>query len=1169
MSMLSFADKDKRVDTILISVAGLFLACSGFLILDDTFLFQNMMVAKQLSQQNPIATLASPVNDVRKKSPSDLVWIPVTNNTRVIEKDTIFTGANSTAIVKFDDGTEFTLEPESMVIIEKKANSANVEIARGGVSGKLGKTVRLKAQGNKDFELSSESGAEINLNLAGGKGPKVDVLSGDADFNTAKGKKKIAQNQTVEFGKGEIAKVKKHLIKLEAPGVNQEVIMSPKQRLSYEWKALASADEYQFELSQSRKFNGKYFKKKTRKNTFQTPRPKKQGEYFWRVKLYKQGTLISESLPRKVIIIHEKPPQLILPNKAEVLTFPYLAEYLNDYSKAIFEVNFKWLTFHDINKTQIVISKDKNFKKSIFDSAMDETFLKKDFKPGKYFWKVRLNDSDSLKRTWSPVSQFQINLNRSKFKPKLLSPENKKVFDMFDFSLVMDFAWEDNPSLKEYHLEISSSPEFKEKDIILKEITEDNIFTWETVDKTNFYWRIKAVDINGVVTPYSPIRQFKVKDPPPPKAPEIKDKTLEKEFSLIPSQRSWDFLSFLISSANAAEDIVTAVDLEWQEVKRAVKYRLEISTTKSFSRTIFKTEVDKIKFTWKHNQVGTYYWRVSAIDKKGIVSLPSSPGTIKLRFDKPAPIGEAIYQYPIEEKQLIQEFHKGKIEWTTGKFAAKYQVQIADNKDFNNSKRFFTPKNFAEVDLKLDKAYYWRVRSIDKRGRIASNYSDTKVIRMNPTINNFPIYLKKPEEISRFRYTEDAHPPIEFNWSKAPYTYHYEFEVSQDPTFESIVLNQKIEKNKVKFVAKAPLRDTFFWRVRATNPYSKGPWSEIRSFNIISNENLDIPDINYPSNSVFKGNNEIAEVYFEWDEVEEALSYIIEIGLDPKFKFGKKIYLASNENALIKLKTKATYYYRVRSSFIIPHNENVSEISGVPTKGIGEPTKLRKFVLNKGYRYESEIELGTTSFGIENKASTTTSHIVEGSGKNLGLDFNFTQKWYPRKMGGKWGFGLGLERASTRLQFDDTTNNSVSEFAYRQQATRAFLSYRTTWGRKTRFEFNIGAARWKKTYPYLNSGVFQSPWAEENFSEFAFMLRWQKRENIYHSFGVQSGVSANSSYYVRPWIEIRYTKNRTWFGFKVKYELQDLNYSFDETLPQSTTTSINALGFIFTTGVGF
>ena len=186
MNMLSFTDKSKRVDTVIITVAAIFLFASGLLILDDRFLFQNLMVQKQRIQENPVATLTQASNDVRKKLPGDLVWIPVSGNQRVVENETIFTGPDSTVLVKFDDGTEFTLEPDSMVIIQKQADKANINIALGGITGKLGKNVKLKANGNDDFELSSDSGAEINLNVSADKGPKVDILSGNADFNTLK-----------------------------------------------------------------------------------------------------------------------------------------------------------------------------------------------------------------------------------------------------------------------------------------------------------------------------------------------------------------------------------------------------------------------------------------------------------------------------------------------------------------------------------------------------------------------------------------------------------------------------------------------------------------------------------------------------------------------------------------------------------------------------------------------------------------------------------------------------------------------------------------------------------------------------------------------------------------------------------------------------------------------
>jgi hypothetical protein len=76
------------------------------------------------------------------------------------------------------------------------------------------------------------------------------------------------------------------------------------------------------------------------------------------------------------------------------------------------------------------------------------------------------------------------------------------------------------------------------------------------------------------------------------------------------------------------------VHFSWNPVDGAVRYLFELSQTNSFETKLVAKETPLTEINVKMNQVGIYYWRVSAIEENGLSSLPSEPAAIRLNISE-------------------------------------------------------------------------------------------------------------------------------------------------------------------------------------------------------------------------------------------------------------------------------------------------------------------------------------------------------------------------------------------------------------------------------------------------------------------------------------------------------------------------------------------------------
>lgn len=158
----------------------------------------------------------------------------------------------------------------------------------------------------------------------------------------------------------------------------------------------------------------------------------------------------------------------------------------------------------------------------------------------------------------------------------------------------VELSW--SPSVKEalYHFQIAARPDFNK--VIVDEKSYNTAKRLERLETGMFYWRVSAVNKEGVEGKFSEVRSFEVKPLPDP------------------------------PSLSPPASTKTSTTFRWKRGGDDEKYHLQISKNKGFSETtVDMKEIEGPRVTVGMLEEGDYLVRVSAIDEDGFEGRFSEP----------------------------------------------------------------------------------------------------------------------------------------------------------------------------------------------------------------------------------------------------------------------------------------------------------------------------------------------------------------------------------------------------------------------------------------------------------------------------------------------------------------------------------------------------------------
>ncbi|MFH0991057.1 MAG: DUF1565 domain-containing protein [bacterium] len=186
----------------------------------------------------------------------------------------------------------------------------------------------------------------------------------------------------------------------------------------------------------------------------------------------------------------------------------------------------------------------------------------------------------------------------------------------------------------------------------------------------------------------------------------------------------------LSSPSNGASSQQVSVSLNWNSSARAVSYRIQVSTSQTFTTLI----VDDSTLTTTARQVSglsngvTYYWRVSAKNAGGTSTWSSTWNFITTIVAPAAPAITAPASGSINQPLNLT------LSWTASLTATRYRLQVSTSSTFSPllvDDTTLTSTSRQIGALSYSTKYYWRVSAGNSGG--TSSYSTTADFTTIPT----------------------------------------------------------------------------------------------------------------------------------------------------------------------------------------------------------------------------------------------------------------------------------------------------------------------------------------------------------------------------------------------------------------------------------------------------
>lgn len=323
--------------------------------------------------------------------------------------------------------------------------------------------------------------------------------------------------------------------------------------------------------------------------------------------------------------------------------------------------------------------------------------------------------------------------------------------------------------------------------------------------------------------------------------------------------------------APALDEVLSKNPLfQWNSVSGATSYRLQYSTSASFSPvTTIDTVNTNATVLDKDIANGNYYWRVYAANASGVGPWSDTGTFTKSPSGAPsvvAPADGTTFAYPAETPIL---------QWQPMPGVATYKVEIADEPTFTTPTVLTTANTSYAVTgsplITLGTTWYWRVYGTTKDAR------DTQ--KSTPRTFSVSWPGGKPSLTSPPNSSVTPISDIVLRWAAVDGAKSYNLQVSLSPVFSGpdVALISSVVGTQYS-PSITWLNDNYYWRVSAVDTLGRqGPWSDTRTFTRDAAA-PDRPTLNSPSDGA-----SVNEWRFTWSSVPNASAYELQYSTSNAF----------------------------------------------------------------------------------------------------------------------------------------------------------------------------------------------------------------------------------------------------------------------------------------------
>ena len=358
----------EKVDTFII------VFCISAAILSSAWLAYDIAFNRFGTEGNtPLGKMTTVKNHVKRKFNKSLIWYDASKEEVVYENDWVFTGSESEVTIVLDDGGEFTIDPDSLVVLSRNNGVLNLNLQHGSMLANVPEKV------------------EVNV-IKEGKVQPIKKLARNKRITT---KKKIKPRKVAKKSTGDI--------KLQFPQNTETVWLKENELHTLRWEGNESVKAYKIEVSQTEDFKKPIARTFNKTNT--QLKLKESGKYYWRVSA-SDNPQVTSAVNSFNLKINKTPIVTSQLNPEETLE-------LTSNNGKVSPAPLSWTDqYNSWNSYDIQISKSSTFDDILVKGNGIDTLY--NFVPpssGTYYWRIRgLDETGAFTSAWSDPNKINLKI---------------------------------------------------------------------------------------------------------------------------------------------------------------------------------------------------------------------------------------------------------------------------------------------------------------------------------------------------------------------------------------------------------------------------------------------------------------------------------------------------------------------------------------------------------------------------------------------------------------------------------------------------------------------------------------------------------------------------------------------------------------------------------------
>ena len=457
-------------------------AAAVIILLCSVLLYAELTARVERGTAERVGSITFKREIAQRKYASQVIWEDVAQNMPVYANDSIRTAEHSEAVIHFNDGTEISLDENSLVQLSFARDAIDINFVQGAIAAK-----RFSLEGRAD-EIRITSGdavvalekGDVKITKTEDRETDITVSEGKAEVRTGGEEKTIVKDEKVVITKDAETKVLKLTLKLVSPSPNEKLVsagaLAP---VTFSWQPVEKPALLEIARDSSfRNIAVSLPAKGTTATVNLAP-----GSYYWRLREAGGGEF---SDVRKLTILRDQPIQLVSPRQNDAFSY---------YSNPPI-ITFSWQKNDLAQLYTLEISRDPDFKIIVraVETPLSEIAVD-GLTESTYYWRVRArNESIASYAGVSNSLSFRVTTIAAISPPSLITPADGRRISSSLTGLGSRFAfsWNADPGVQTYEFALARDREFGS--IVAHASTRTNLYVLKTpLEPGTYYWRVGAL----------------------------------------------------------------------------------------------------------------------------------------------------------------------------------------------------------------------------------------------------------------------------------------------------------------------------------------------------------------------------------------------------------------------------------------------------------------------------------------------------------------------------------------------------------------------------------------------------------------------------------------------------------------------------------------------------